>query len=205
VLKPSGGCPACGAPLYGWTQLAAHGDAPGTDAVLLERCEICGLGIAAGLDKAGAIGALLDAARELPGDELELRLPNRASVQAALGGDRWAALEPRRRLYATPQSARALCAAAGLRVEELRWPRRGSGQAWMWQTILNGFTFERNFARRARARDLLPSGLGGRLRFAVDALVTVLAALPVAVVSAPLELFAALTSRGGELAISAKR
>ena len=207
MLKPSasGGCPACGAPLYGWIQLPAHGGAAGTDTVLLERCETCGLGIAAELDKAGAIAALLDAARELPGGEVELRLPNRASVQAALGGDRWAALEPQRRLYATPQSARALSAAAGLRVEELRWPRRGSGQAWMWQTILNGFTFERNFARRAHAGDLRPWGLGGRLRFAVDSLVTVLAALPVALVSAPLELFAALTSRGGELAILAKR
>jgi hypothetical protein len=201
----SGGCPACGAPLYGWVELPAPGHAPRTGPVLLERCESCGLGIEAGLGETGALGALLDVARELPGGELELRLPNRAGVQAALGGDRWAALEPGRRLYATPQSARALCSAAGLRVEELRWPRRGSGQAWMWQTILNAFTFERNFARRARAGQLRPSGPRARLRFAVDALVTALAALPVALVSSPLELFAALTSRGGELAILAKR
>jgi hypothetical protein len=206
VLKPSGGgCPACGAPLYGWVQLPAPGRAPPGDTVLLERCESCGLGLAAGLGKAGAIAALLDAAREPPGGEIELRLADRASVQAALGGDRWAALEPGRRLYVTPESARPLCKAAGLRVEELRWPRRGSGQAWMWQTILNAFTFERNFARRARAGKLRPSGLSERLRFAVDSVVTLLAALPVALVSAPLELLAALASRGGELMILAKR
>jgi hypothetical protein len=207
VLKTggSGGCPACGAPLFGWVQLPASGQEPRGKGTVLERCESCGLGIEAGLGEAGALAALLRAARELPGGELDLRLPNRASIQAALGGAQWAALEPGRRLYATPASARALCTRAGLRVEELRWPRRGSGQAWMWQTILNAFTFERNFARRARAGDLRPSGLRERLRFAVDALVTVLAALPVAVVSAPLELFAALASRGGELIILAKR
>ena len=206
MLKPSnGGCPACGAPLYGWVQLPAPGNSRPGDTVLLERCESCGLGIAAGLREACAITALLDAARELPGGELELRLANRASIQAALGGDRWAALEPGRRLYVTPESARALCKAAGLRVEELRWPRSGSGQAWLWQTILNAFTFERNFARRARAGDLRPSGLTERLRFAVDSVVTVLAALPVALVSAPLELLAALASRGGQLMILVKR
>jgi hypothetical protein len=75
----------------------------------------------------------------------------------------------------------------------------------MWQTILNAFTFERNFAHRARAGEVRLSDLRERLRFAVDALVTVLAALPAALVSAPLELVAASASRGGELIIVAKR
>jgi hypothetical protein len=135
----------------------------------------------------------------MPDGRLELRMPNRASVQASLGGANWAALEPARGLYPTPEALSRLMATAGLRVEELRFPRRGRGQAWMWQTILNGFTFTDNFAPRARAGLLRPSGARERLKLAVDAVVTALAALPVLVVSAPLELLASFVGRGGEL------
>ena len=69
----------------------------------------------------------------------------------------------------------------------------------MWQTILNSFTFNENFAREARARRLRPGAGRGRLAFAIDTLVTVLAAPVVALVAFPLELIAALAGRGGEL------
>jgi hypothetical protein len=75
----------------------------------------------------------------------------------------------------------------------------------MWQTILNGLTFHQNFARGVRAGTLRPGGAWGRLKFGIDTVVTVLAALPVALVSAPLELFAALLGRGGELVAVARR
>ena len=75
----------------------------------------------------------------------------------------------------------------------------------MWQTILNAFTFHENFARQVRAGTLRPGGAWGRLKFGIDAVVTVLAALPVAIVSAPLELFAAPAGRGGELVAVARR
>ena len=75
----------------------------------------------------------------------------------------------------------------------------------MWQTILNAFTFHENFARDVRAGTLRPGSGRGRLRFGIDAVVTALAALPVALVSAPLELFAALLGRGGELVAVARR
>ena len=75
----------------------------------------------------------------------------------------------------------------------------------MWQTILNAFTFHENFARQVRAGTLRPGGARGRLKFGIDAVVTVLAAVPVALVSAPLELVAALLGRGGELVAVARR
>jgi hypothetical protein len=75
----------------------------------------------------------------------------------------------------------------------------------MWQTILNAFTFHKDFAREVRAGSLRPRGALGRLKFGIDAVVTALIAIPVAIVSAPLELFAALAGRGGELLAVARR
>jgi hypothetical protein len=67
----------------------------------------------------------------------------------------------------------------------------------MWQTIVNAFTFEENFVRNVRAGTLRP---GDRpLRFAIDAIVSAVAAIPAVLVSAPLELVAAVAGRGGEL------
>ena len=192
-------CPACGEPLYGWLLVGSGDNGSPSDSVVLERCERCRLGVAANLAPVNSTSALLDSARPVSDGRLELRVANRASVQASLGGNHWAALEPQRRLYPTPESLPPLAAAAGLQVEELRFPRRGQGQAWMWQTILNAFTFHENFARKVRAGTLRPGSARGRVRFAIDAIVTVLAALPVALVSAPLELIAALIGRGGEL------
>jgi hypothetical protein len=198
-------CPACGEPLFGWLLLGPDPNGNPNDSVLLERCEHCRLGVAADLAAANAPPALLGLAHQVPEGRFELRVANRASVQASLGGNHWAALERQRRLYPTPQSLPPLAAAAGLEIEDLRCPRRGQGQAWMWQTILNAFTFHENFARHVRAGTLRPGSGRGRLRFGIDAIVTVIAALPVALVSAPLELFAALLGRGGELVAVAKR
>jgi len=198
-------CPACGEPLFGWLLVGPDANGNPNDSVLLERCEHCRLGIAADLAPASTPSALLGFARQIPEGRFELRVANRASVQASLGGSHWAALERQRGLYPTPQSLPPLAAAAGLEIEELRCPRRGQGQAWMWQTILNAFTFHENFARDVRAGTLRPGSGRGRLRFGIDAVVTALAALPVALVSAPLELFAALLGRGGELVAVARR
>jgi hypothetical protein len=198
-------CPACGEPLYGWLLLGQAEDGNSAESGLLERCERCRLGVAANLAPGDAASALLGFGREISDGRLELRVPNRASLQASLGGGHWAALEPGRHLYPTPESLPPLAAAAGLEIEELRCPRRGRGQAWMWQTILNAFTFHEDFARRVLAGNLRPSSVRGRLKFGFDAIVTAFAALPVALVSAPLELFAALGGRGGELVAVVQR
>jgi hypothetical protein len=69
----------------------------------------------------------------------------------------------------------------------------------MWQTLMNAFTFHPNFAREVLAGRLRPRGGLDRLKFAVDVLVSVLAAPLVALASVPLEAFAALVRRGGEM------
>ena len=187
-------CPACGQPLYGWLEL----ETPAGPA-LLERCENCRLGLAAGFGPADVSNELLANARNLPDGRLEVRVANRDSLQARLGGINWAALEPGRGLYPTPQALGLLAEKAGLSVVDLYSPRWGRGQVWIWQSIVNAFTFNQNFAFRVRAGLMRPSGLGARLKYAVDAIVTVLATPLVLVVSVPLELIAALRGTGGVL------
>jgi hypothetical protein len=172
---------------------------------LLQSCESCRLGSAADLRTDDVVQELIAGARTLPGGELALRVANRGSIQAALGGFNWAALEPGRGLYPTRDALRRLATRADLELVRVETPRWGQGQVWMWQTIVNAFTFNQNFATRARARMLHPRGAGDRLKFAVDALVTVLATPLVLLVSVPLELVAALAGRGGMLAALATR
>jgi hypothetical protein len=192
-------CPACGAPLYGWLVLGGGADVDPRQEVLLRRCERCGLGVAGAPAPPEAAAGVLDRGRRVSDGLIELRLPNRASVQASLGGRHWAALDPERSMYPTPEALSWLLAAAGFRVEELRFPRRGRAQGWMWQTILNELTFTHNFAGRARAGGLRPARAAERLKLGIDFIVTALAALPVLLISVPLELLAALAGRGGEL------
>ena len=75
----------------------------------------------------------------------------------------------------------------------------------MWQTMLNGLTFHRNFAREVRGGTLRPANSRGRFAFGMDVVVTVLGAPLVLLVSAPFELVAALSRHGGELAATARR
>ena len=159
--------------------------------------------MSADLAPENAPAALVTSARELTNGKLELRVANRDSVQARLGDRHWAALEPERRLYPTPESLRRLAASAGLRIEDVSTPPSARTQAWMWQTILNALTFHENFVRDVRAARLRPRGRP--LRFTIDAIVSAIAAIPAALVSTPLELVAALAGRGGELVAIASR
>lgn len=194
-------CPACGQPLYGWLQL----DSPAGPA-LLERCESCRLGLAAGLGRGDVANELLADARRLPDGGLELRVANRDGWQARLGGLNWAALETGRGLYPTPRALALLAEKADLSIDRIDCPRWGVGQVWMWQTIVNAFTFEHNYALRVRAGLTGASGgSGSRLKHAIDAVVTVLATPLVLVVALPLELIAALAGKGGVLVARAMR
>src|SRR5581483_2641963 len=130
--------PPCPAPLYGWAQVEPPG---GGSPILLQRCEECGLAIVAGTSAGEAIGELFGAAH----GAREVRAPNRRSLQAALGGRRWAALDPeRRRVYPTPEALQLLAARAGLEIEALRFPASRQALRWMWQTVVNSFTFRPN-------------------------------------------------------------
>lgn len=201
-------CPLCGEPLYGWVVLPpAPGEAspatpisspPGEQRVL-DRCENCG--VAVEHDRAVDLEAEWEAiCRPAPGGGREVALPNRASLQAGLAGAGWAAIDlsPGRLLH-TPRSLELLAQANGAGLEAITWPRWGRGQAWMWQTLMNGLTFHPNFAREVRAGRLRPASGRSRVTFAIDAVVSVLGAPLVALISIPLELVAALARRGGEM------
>ena len=187
-------CPACGQPLYGWLELTTP-----AGPALLERCENCRVGLAAGLGAEDATSELVGDARRIGKGELELRVSNRDSWQARLGGPNWAALETARGLYPTPRALELLTEQARLSLVRVDSPRWGTGQLWMWQTLVNAFTFNHNFALRVRAGLLRPSGLADRLKYTIDAVVTVLATPLVLVVSLPLEVIAALAGKGGML------
>jgi hypothetical protein len=191
-------CPACGEPLYGWVKVAS---ADGQSWVI-DRCERCGLGVTRGVPDPGAV--FESVRRGLgPGQTAEMRFPNRASLQAGIGGDRWAALElPTQRLHPTPWALRLLLGRHGLVATRVRQPPFGRNLAWMWQTLLNGFTFHTNFARDVIRGRLRPKAARSAAAFAVDALVSILAAVPIALVAVPLELAAATARRGGELEVS---
>jgi hypothetical protein len=198
-------CPLCGGPAFGWVTLPDPGTRPtvGMPArvgLVIDRCEDCGAGIA----RAGGVldlEAELERVSERHADgSLVVRAPNRASVQASIGGDGWAALADwEGGLLLTPKALRALAEHTGHRVRRTRFESLGRNQRWSWQTLVNGLTLHPNFAHEVRAGRLRPSGGRGPVAFAIDCVVTALAAPLVATVSFPLELSAVALGRGGEL------
>jgi hypothetical protein len=187
-------CPACGRPLLGWAVVEAR-DPDGGREVVLERCESCGLGLVRGagadmeLDERGVVA-----------------VANRRSWQAGLGGSHWAAIDPaEREAYPTPDALARLLEKQGLEAQRLRQPPLGRNQLWMWQTLLNGLTFHDDFATDVLAGRLRPRNARNVAAFAIDAMVSVLAALPLALISVPLELVAVAARRGGLIEADVKR
>jgi hypothetical protein len=166
---------------------------------IVDRCESCGVAVERGghIDVAAEWGAVAGAA---PDGERELAIPDRGSLQAAIGLDGWAAIDlTPGSLLLTRKSLSLLAEVNDYRLERTSWPVWGRNQAWMWQTLLNGLTFHPNFAREVRAGRLRARNARSRFAFVVDVMVTVLGAPLVALVSFPLETVAALARRGGEL------
>ncbi|MDX6584303.1 MAG: hypothetical protein QOI10_3487 [Solirubrobacterales bacterium] len=204
-------CPLCGRQLYGWVALPATGEAvigaPVSELEherVIDRCESCGVAIERGRE-VDLIAEWEAVCRPGEPGRRRISIPNRDSVQAWLGGVGWAAVDryPGRLIH-TPASLELLAAANGQAIERGHSPLSRQAQAWMWQTMLNGLTFHANFAREVRAGRLRAATARSRLRFGVDLVVTVLAAPLVLLVSAPLELGAALARRGGELSAVAR-
>ncbi|HSI79504.1 MAG TPA: hypothetical protein VK919_02525 [Solirubrobacterales bacterium] len=211
--RNEGPCPLCGRPLYGWLTLPAAGEPasvgrrirPEAGTRVLDRCEDCGVAVERGrpIDHAAELDAISERASD---GSLLIDCPNRASLQAVLGGGAWAPLDGLPgRLALTPRSLALLAERTGHRLDGVSFPPLGPGQRWMWQTIVNAFTFHNNFAHHAWARRLRPAGARGRAAFAIDAVVTVLAAPLVAIVSFPLEAIASLANRGGRIVAAATR
>jgi hypothetical protein len=178
-------CPACGEPLFGWID-----ERPGL-AGPVSRCESCGLGVA------GAPGGAEEALRELDRlrEGLTAKILNRGGFSAWIGGAGWAGLTGSSRYLFTVESVRRLVAGRDQIVRNARWSP-GAGIATMWQTILNGFTFGRNVALGALGRgEAVLAAKPWQRR--LDALISIVVALPALLAAVPLELTAAALRRGG--------
>ena len=182
-------CPACGEPLFG--AMAARPGLRGP----VSRCESCGLGVVGGA--AGADEAL----RELDLLELDgtLRIVNRASFAASLGGAGWAGLEPGAHYLFTVESVRRLVAHRDQVVKGRRWaPARGLAIAW--QTLLNSLTFGHNAAFGALGwGEAAPAERPWQRR--IDALISVALAIPALVVALAIELGGAPIGRGSAMSL----
>lgn len=215
-------CPVCDSPLFGWVVVSGGGQ--DRDSGVVRRCEECGIGVTAGspppspvatadgvrgtviqgLETVGDLRWTLaeHAAGLSPGDVLRIRFRNRASLQASLGGAAWSGLDPSvDRFVLTPEAVRRMLADSGLEPGRTHALLRPS-LLGMWQTALNTLTFERDFGRRALGHRR-PGRPGGR--FWIDAVITAIAALPVALITAPLELAAAVLGRAGVVEVRARR
>lgn len=182
-------CPACGEPLFGWID-----SRPGL-AGPVSRCESCGLGI---VGDAGSVAEALTAL-DRPDEEGGVRIANRASFSAWIGGAGWAGLEPSSHYLFTVESVRRLVANRDQVVARAHWSP-AAGIATMWQTVLNGFTFGRNIALGTLGRAAAVSAEKPWQR-RLDALISILVAIPALLVAVPLELTAAATKRGSAISL----
>jgi hypothetical protein len=177
-------CPACGEPLFGWIDQRPGIRGP------VSRCESCGLGVAG--DSGGVEEALAALDRLSSGSTV--RIANRASFSAWIGGAGWAGLEPGGQYLFTVESVRRLVANRDQVVARARWSP-GAGIATMWQTVLNGFTFGRNVASAALGRGKsVPAERPWQRR--LDTLICVVVAVPAMIAAVPMELLAAPFGRG---------
>jgi hypothetical protein len=178
-------CPACGEPLFGWLADEDRLGAP------VRRCESCGLGIVG--ESAGTEEAL--EALDRLGDKERARIVNRASLACSIGGAGWAGLQPGVHYLFTVEAVRRLVAGRDQVVRRRRWVP-GPSFAQSWQTLLNSVTFGHNVALAA-----LGAGRGARaeLRWQrrLDGLISIVLAIPAAIVAVPVELAGALFRSGG--------
>ncbi|HET7417831.1 MAG TPA: hypothetical protein VFJ61_09430 [Solirubrobacterales bacterium] len=182
-------CPACGEPLFGWIGIKSGLSGP------VRRCESCGLGVI------GDPGSPEEALREL--DELRVGefvvIENRAGTGCSLGGAGWAGLHPGARHLFTVEAVRRLVARRDQVVKSSRWRPLASLGA-TWQTLLNSVTFGHNVALAAlRGKPSMPAREPWQRR--IDALASIVLALPALLVAIPVELLGGALRRGAVIAL----
>lgn len=180
-------CPACGEPLFGW--LAPQ---PGL-AGAVSRCESCGLGVVGGEPDPQEALAALDRLR----DGETLTLANRGSFACALGNAGWSGLAPGGRYLFTVEAVRRLVARRDQVVASCRWAP-GASLLATWGTLLNSVTLGHNVALAALGRaDAAPADKPWKRR--IDALASVVLAIPAMIVAVPIELTGGAFRRGSVL------
>jgi hypothetical protein len=182
-------CPACGEPLFGWI-----GQKPGM-AGPVRRCESCGLGVVGGPSDPEEALRELDALR----DAETIQIENRASFACSLGNAGWAGLQPQARYLFTTEAVRRLVARRDQVVKARRW-LPGASLAATWQTLLNSVTFGRNVALGAlRGVPAVPAPQRWQRR--IDALASVVLAIPALLVAIPVELAGGVARKGSVVSL----
>ncbi|HKH23573.1 MAG TPA: hypothetical protein VKA88_08120, partial [Solirubrobacterales bacterium] len=194
-------CPACNEPLFVWVETKAD-----REDQLVDRCENCGLVVARdAVPSPDEAAAELLVRAEQRGESIAVRADNAASLQTWLGAENWAALRSGGHdVKPTPRAASLLLARRGYELRRVRHLAR-PGMAAMWQTLLNLLTFHRDFASQTASGRLRPGTGRGRAAFWIDVLVTVLAAVPTAILAVVLEGAAVIARRGGVIELQAER
>jgi SAM-dependent methyltransferase len=132
-----------------------------------------------------------------PGGGLVVGVPNLASLQAQIGGERWYHLDvPRHRVHFTTGGLQALLRSCGFTVHATRHTLLEHNPFGMWQTLVSRFTRHPSYVYNVLKRN-------APLRSA-DLAIS-LAALPMVPVAAALELAAGAAGRGGTIAVLALR
>lgn len=132
-----------------------------------------------------------------PGGRAVIAVPNLASLQARIGGDRWFHQDvPRHRTLFTPKGLRALMTRSGVRPGRVKQLMLEQNVLGMWLTLLNGLTAGRDVPYRALKRDLTYERRADAIR---DAVVSVLVGPPLLPLAALAEIVAGLTGRGGTI------
>jgi hypothetical protein len=180
-------CPACGEPLFGWLSPQAGLRGP------VRRCESCGLGVVGDSDGPE------EAMRELDRLGSSPRIANRASFATSLGGAGWAGLEPGAHYLFTVESVRRLVARRDQVVKARRWAPV-AGLAATSQTFLNSVTFGHNVALGALGRaGAAPAAKPWQRR--IDALASIVLAIPALLVAIPVELAGGIVGRGAAISL----
>lgn len=182
-------CPACGEPLFGWIAQKPGLSGP------VRRCESCGLGVVG--EPAGAEAALHELDRLRDGETI--RLENRAGFACSLGGAGWSGLRPGAGHLFTLEAVRRLVARRDQVVKGRRWLPLASLAA-TWQTLLNSVTFGRNVALGAlRGAPAAPAAELWQRR--IDALASVVLAIPALAIAIPVEICGGLVGRGAVISV----
>jgi hypothetical protein len=151
----------------------------------------------AGAGGAGATLRELEALRV--GGEERFRFANRASFASSLGGPGWAALGPGAHYLFTVEAVRRLVARRDQIVKSRRWAPRPS-LALTWQTLLNSVTFGHNVALGALGdAPAVPARKAWQRR--IDALASVILAIPAMLIALPIELAGAPFGRGAVVTV----
>jgi 2-polyprenyl-3-methyl-5-hydroxy-6-metoxy-1,4-benzoquinol methylase len=132
-----------------------------------------------------------------PGGALLIGVPNLASLQARLGGERWFHLDvPRHRTHFTPRGLEELLARTGFSVVRTHHLLLEHNPFGMWQTLLSRLTANPSYVYNVLKRN-------APVRSA-DLAIS-LAAVPLVPAAVVLELAAGLARRGGTVAVLARK